>query len=170
HYKIWVEANLLKLIDIKHKNYKSAWVGFLNQRYFPDYKIIKVLKEKLIELVDFQDDFEDVRKIHDYLIKILMYSCYLSYNKKDDKKLFTDAELRIMLRKFDNETLGQGLNFVLNSIKKDKLWKKFVHYFFLNIWPKEDKYQTSRSSEIMFNFLIDMLDDFEDVFKYISPY
>lgn len=170
NYRIWAEKNLLKLLNVNHKFYKSAWVGFFSQGNLPDYNTIKMLKPNLVELVDKQDDFKDIKRIQNDLINVLMQACYISYNKSHARKLFNDSEIRILLRKFDNDILGQGLYFVLKGIQKNNLWKKFGRYFFLNIWPKEDVYQTARTSERLFNFLLDMPEEFEEVTVFISPY
>lgn len=167
HYAIWAKIILLPLLKNGNENSEAGWDGLFHQRYLPNHNSCFAIKESFIELIDSQFLGKSNKKINKNITNFIMYFAYVSFKTK---KLFTDTELREMIRKIDNENVSQGLFFILDLIKKENIWKTFGRYFIQNIWPKEKQYQTSRTSERFFNFLIDMPNDFKDINKYIFPY
>lgn len=167
YYKEWSINKLLPILNLSHNNSEAAWDGFFHQRYLPDSKLVKTIKPYFINLCENSEFLEFSKELKFSTIAILMYCVYLSYPQK---KLFSNIELRKLIRKFDDEALLHGLHYIIDLIKDKNIWKTFGHHFFNNIWPKESSFQTSRTSEMFFNFLIEMPSDFKDIYNYLFPY
>lgn len=167
NYEHWSQYHLTPIFNIKNQNCEAAWESFFHIEHNPSHKSILTLKPFFIELFDNDLEWLKDERFKNNLASLLIQFCYFSYPRQI---LFTNIEVRKILRKFDNDMLSYSLWILLDIIKKKNSWLKFGRFFFKNIWPKENISQTSKTSSRLLNLAVETSEHFTDVVKIIEPY
>ncbi|WP_343578982.1 SIR2 family protein [Acinetobacter sp.] len=165
--KNWTENNLIKFLDVNNSNSEAAWNGFMTQNSAPTNKAIILIKPYLISLFKSKPDWTYSETFEQNLSSLFTSFCYFSYPKKI---IFQDVEIRNLIRLLNEDMRSYVIWSAFEIIKTKENWKKFGRYFFKNLWPKEIHFQTSKTSERIFDFLLDQEENFIDILKHTRPY
>lgn len=167
YYKEWSECYLIPFFDLNHDGSEAAWDGYLQRNNGYSKKSILALKSQFINLLQKDVEWASNERFKNNLSSSLVQISYFSYR---GKSLYSNEEIRKLIRCFDDSMLSQGLWILLNIIKENNNWKTFGRHFFKNIWPKEIIYQTSKTTERLLFLAIETSDHFSDIIKCIEPY
>lgn len=167
YYEIWSKYHLVPIFNSNNKNSEAAWDSFFYIQYKISNEAILILKPFFIDLFKDESKWSKNERFKNHLAAFLIKCCYWSYPKQ---KLFTNLEIRKILRSFDSDMLSHSLWIFSDIVHKEKAWLSFGRFFFKNIWPKENIYQTSKTSERLLDLAIDTSEHFSDIVKNIEPY
>lgn len=167
NYETWSKYHLIPIFNTNNKNSEAAWESFFYINYRPSNQLILTLKPFFIDLFEKDLEWTKSEKFKNNLASLLIQFCYFSYPRQ---KLFTNLEVRKILRKFDSDMLSHSLWILLDIVNKENSWLGFGRFFFKNIWPKENICQTSKTSERLLALAIETSDHFTDIVKSIEPY
>lgn len=167
NYETWSKYHLVPIFNPNNKNGEAAWDSFFNIRYKPSNRAILILKPFFIDLFKNELKWSKNERFKNHLASFLIKCCYWSYPKQ---KLFTNLEVRKILRSFDSDMLSHCLWILSDIVRKEKTWLSFGRFFFKNIWPKENFCQTSKTSKRLLDLAIDTSEYFSDIVKNIEPY
>jgi len=167
NYETWSKYHLVPIFNTKHKNSEAAWESFFHMNYKPSNEAILTLKPFFLDLFKKNLEWSKSERFKNDLASLLIQFCYWSYPRQS---LFTNVEVRKILRKFDSDMLSHSLWILFDIIKKQNAWLTFGRFFFKSIWPKENFCQTSKTSERLLSLAIETPDHFADIVKNIKPY
>lgn len=165
HYKYWTNHNIIPLLNIDNPLSECVWCGVF--RDTPNKKALAILKPYITSLFDNYPKWIAEPKLKNDLAAHIVILCYWSY---PSMRYYSDLELRIIIRKFDDDMLSHSLWLLNKILTNEKNWKTFGRYFFTNIFPKELAFQNSKSSMRLLNLILDSSDYFVDVNKHIIPF
>lgn len=167
NYETWSKYHLAPIFNPNNKNSEAAWDSFFYIQYKPSNEAILILKPFFIDLFKDELKWPKSERFKNNLASFLIQCCYWSHPKQT---LFTNLEIRKLLRKFDSDMLSHSLWILSDIVHKEKAWLSFGRFFFKNIWPKENICQTSKTSERLLDLAIDTSEHFSDIVKNIEPY
>lgn len=167
NYGAWSKYHLIPIFNTNNKNSEAAWLSFFNVNQRPSNQSILTLKPFFIDLFEKDSEWTKSESFKNNLASFLIYFCYFSYPRQT---IFTNVEIRKLLRKFDSDMLSHSLWILSKIVNKENSWLSFGRFFFKNIWPKENIYQTSKTSERLLDLAIETSEHFTDIVKNIEPY
>ena len=167
NYETWSKYNLIPIFNPKNKNSEVAWDSFFHIQHKPSNEAILILKPFFLDLFEKDLEWPKSERFKNHLASLLIQFCYWSYPRQT---LFTNVEVRKILRKFDSDMLSHSLWILSDIVNKENSWLSFGRFFFKNIWPKENFCQTSKTSERLLDLAIETSEYFTDIVKNIEPY
>lgn len=167
NYESWSKYHLIPIFNPNNKNSEAAWQSFFYIHGRPSNQSILTLKSFFIDLFEKEPEWTKSESLKNNLASLLIQFCYFSYPKQT---LFTNVEIRKILRKFDSDMLSHSLWILSDIVHKENSWLSFGRFFFKNIWPKENFCQTSKTSERLLDLAIETSEHFTDIVKNIEPY
>lgn len=167
NYETWSKYHLIPIFNPKNKNSEVAWDSFFHIHYKPSNEAISILKPFFLDLFEKDLKWPKSERFKNHLASLLIKFCYWSYPRQT---LFTNVEVRKILRKFDSDMLSHSLWILSDIVNKENSWLSFGRFFFKNIWPKENICQTSKTSERLLDLAIETSEHFTDIVKNIEPY
>lgn len=165
HYKQWTELNLIPLLNKENQVSESVWHGIMLET--PSPKASLIIKPYITSLFKNKPEWLSSEKLKNNLATYIVIVSYWSYPKA---KYYSDMDLRNIIRNFDNDMLSHALWILKQIVTQQKNWTTFGQYFIKNIWPKEIKFQSSRSSERLLDLILETSDNFVDINKHVMPY
>ncbi|MEI1691197.1 SIR2 family protein [Acinetobacter nosocomialis] len=167
YFPQWSDKFLVPFFDVKNTNSEAAWNGFLYSDYNLTDKSIMKIKPYIIDLFNYNTEWLNSERFKANFPSFLIFICFFSYPKG---VLFSNLEIRILFRQFDHDMLSRAL-WTLNQIfENNNNWKTFGRYFFKNMWPKENYYQSSKTSERLISLAFETSNNFIDIVKHIYPF
>ena len=167
NYETWSKYNLIPIFNPRNKNSEVAWDSFFHIQHKPSNEAILILKPFFLDLFEKDLEWPKSERFKNHLASLLIQFCYWSYPRQT---LFTNVEVRKILRKFDSDMLSHSLWILSDIVNKENSWLSFGRFFFKNIWPKENFCQTSKTSERLLDLAIETSEYFTDIVKNIEPY
>lgn len=167
NYETWSKYHLVPIFNPNNKNSEAAWDSFFYIQRKPSNEAILILKPFFIDLFKEELKWPKSERFKNHIASLLIQFCYWSYPRQT---LFTNVEVRKILRKFDSDMLSHSLWILSDIVNKENSWLSFGRFFFKNIWPKENICQTSKTSERLLDLAIETSEHFTDIVKNIEPY
>lgn len=166
-YEDWTSSFLLPMFELENPLSEAAWHGFTHNNNAIPSAVFSRLKPLWIAILMQQSPWSLDSEDRNALIQNMIW---LSNTSRKDPPIFQFNEVRDVLRELDDEGRGKALWALSNVLQKYDCWEAFVKPFVKSAWPKQLKYQTSKTSRGFVHIAEKTKQDFPDAVATILPF
>ena len=163
----WTEKNLINIIEndnAQREDKDAIWSGFMWGARFPHEQLFLKLKPHLLKIVSTRS----TNRRHDEVLSGLLLSGW-GLKDNNNKQYISNEELRNVLSATDEDFRNQILCHLGRWAKDEtSTWDNKVLGFLQNVWPKDKKVRTSKTSARLFQIALEQKKYFPAVSKQVA--
>ncbi len=161
----WAEANLISFLDTDSDDQKAFWSGFFwNPKVHS--KLFEVLRPYLVRLI-YDKTIE--KQGHLNTLSAILLAYWWNVNSKTGKRFVSNAEMREILLKADENFRVQTLWQVKSLLTGKKADRRNLATFLTDVWPRHRKAKSPRISTALCELAFTDTEAFGTIAEIILP-